>query len=106
MVSILEKGFYTTLGAGLLVFEAAQNMVKDLVDRGKIAPEEGRKYLDELSKRVEEERDDLRRRFVDGVQSQAKSLDLPTREDFERMNLALEELEKRVAMLEAKSASV
>lgn len=104
MANVIERGIYTTLGAGMLVFEAAQNMVKDMVDKGRIAPEEGRRYMDDLSEQVQAQRDELRKRFVDSVQRQAKSADLPTREDVERIMLELEELEKRIALLEAKSA--
>lgn len=105
MANVFERGFYTSLGAGLLALETAQGLVKDLIDRGKMAPDEGRKYLDELADRVTSEKDDLRRRFMENVQEQAKNLDLPTNEDFARLTLELEELEKRVALLEAKTAT-
>ena len=72
----------------------------------RIAPEEGRRLLDDLQSRVEDERDEVRQRFFEEIQSAARSLELPTREDVERLTLALQELEKRVALVEAKEVEM
>lgn len=106
MVGVLEKGFYATLGAGMLALETAKAMVDELVDRGKLAPDEGRKLLDDLYNRFGEEREAAKLRFLEEIQTAAENMELPTREDVERLSLAVDELTKRVSLLEAKTSEV
>jgi len=104
MVSVLEKGFYATLGAGMLAFETAKVMVSELVDKGKLAPEEGGRLLDDLYNRFSEEKEDAKLRFLEEIQTAAKNMELPTREDVERLSLAVEELTIRISLIEAKQS--
>lgn len=99
--NVFERGFYGTLGAGLLLYETAGRFVEDLVQRGRLAPEEGRKFLDEFVERVEKERDELRARLRSEVQEVVKGLDLPTAGDLEGLRTAVAGLENRVTLLEA-----
>lgn len=102
---MLERGFYTTLGAGLLVYEAAEQLVDDLVRRGRMGPEEGKSFLEGFTTRVEQEKEELKKRVRDEVRDIVHDLDLPTGEDMERLRQALADLENRLTVLEAQERS-
>jgi len=99
---MLERGFYTTLGAGLLVYEAAEQLVEDLVRRGRMGPEEGRSFLEGFTTRIEQEKEGLKRRIRAEVRDIVRDLDVPTGEEMENLRVVLAQIENRLTVLEAK----
>lgn len=102
MKDLIEKGILTTLGFWLLVHEEADKVIRDMIERGKIAPEEGKHFLDELSKRVDEEKETMKGKFSSSVESTLSQAGLATKEDLSKLAVRLEKLEGRLDKLEGK----
>ncbi len=100
---LLEKGLLFTLGAWLYLHEKADEVIKDLIEKGKVAPEEGRKFLDEFSVRVEKEKEEIKETIADLLQASFKDFGFLTKKDIVELVNRLEKLENKVAHLEKKS---
>jgi polyhydroxyalkanoate synthesis regulator phasin len=103
--NFIEKSFFATLGAGMIIYEAASDVAKDLIERGKMAPEQGKEFLDGLTSRVDEQKKEVQKRMGDSTKATAASLGLATLEDIERINFTLEQISNRLALLEAKETT-
>lgn len=93
MRKFFEKGLYASLGFWLLIHEKADEIIREMIKKGEMAPEEGRKFLDELSTRVNEEKEFLKNRFGDLVQASLKDV-FVTRDEFEKLSKKVSDLEK------------
>lgn len=106
MHDLMEKGFYTTLGAWLLVHEKADEILKEMVAKGKAAPEEGRTSIDDISQRVDEEKEEVKQWLGESLASVLRDAGAPTKQDLDSLSSRLEEIEDRLAVVEAKEISI
>jgi polyhydroxyalkanoate synthesis regulator phasin len=95
---VLEKGFLASLGFWLLLHEKADEIIRDLIRKGKMAPEEGRKFLDELAKKAEEEKEAIKERIGEITQTTFKEFGFVTKEEYESLLKRIEKLEKEVGV--------
>ena len=65
MDGFFEKGVLTTFGAFLFLQEKAGEAVSDMMERGRMAPEEGRRFMEDLTNRLERDTDDMRAKIQD-----------------------------------------
>lgn len=106
MNDFLEKGFYTTLGAWLLIHEKADEIMKEMVAKGKEAPEGARTAVDEMSKRVDEEKEQIKSWIAENMSTTMGEAGLATKQQIEEIKTRLDEIESRVAVVEAKEISI
>ncbi len=104
MKNLFEKGLYASLGFWLLIHEKADELIREMIKKGEMAPEQGRKFLDELSARVNQEKESLKDRVVDLVQTSLKDV-FVTREEFDRLLKKVSDLEKSQGTKSQASAS-
>ncbi|MEW6189214.1 MAG: hypothetical protein AB1466_03760 [Actinomycetota bacterium] len=102
MDDLLERSFLVALGLLLLVHERADEFIKDLISKGKISPEEGKQYMEDLSKRVNVRKEQLEKLVIDSLRSALKKAGMATESDFEKLDFNLRELENRIVVLENK----
>lgn len=106
MMDLVEKGFYTTLGAWLLVHEKADEIMREMIAKGKEAPEGSRRVIDEMSKRVDDEKEEIKQVFAEGVSSALRDTGVATKEQLEELSSRLDEIDDRLAVVEAKEISI
>lgn len=106
MMDLVEKGFYTWLGAWLLFHEKADEIMREMVAKGKEAPEESRRTMDDVSRRVDEEKEELKSWFADSVASALRDTGVATRDEIDALNARLDDIEGRLAVVEAKEISI
>lgn len=99
---LLEKGVLATLGFWLLVHEKADDVIRDMIKKGKMAPEEGKHFLEELSGKVDDEKEEIKKRIGSSVRSAIKEAGGVTKEEIEKLELKMSELEGRISVLENK----
>lgn len=102
---LIEKSVYTALGAIAITYDATADMIKDLIERGKVAPDEGKRFIEDLSKRINKEKENIKKRAGDGLQGSAENMGIATKKDIEKLNNSIEQLTNRIALLEAKEVS-
>ena len=99
---MLEKSFLATLGFWLLIHEKADDVIRDLVKKGKMAPEEGKHFWEELSSKVDDEKEELKEKIKGSAHSAIKEAGGVTKDELEKLNLKMAELEGRITVIENK----
>jgi len=98
MRELIRRGVLAGIGALALARERGKAVMDDLVKRGETATREERlKFIDELLKRVEEEKRIVRERIGAELEKAAATLGVPTKRDFEELSKKIDELSKKVA---------
>lgn len=104
MEDLFKKFLYTGVGLVSHNAELLQKNVKELIDKGRLSEEEGRKVVDDLiddTNNKREEFEDRLKGLVDGILGK---LDLPSREEVSSLKSRIAELEEELAA--AKTADV
>lgn len=101
----IEQAVLVSIGAAALTRERAEAAVAELVRKGQIGGDEGRRVVDRLMENVRAGAEGAGGGFVQklesGVQGVLREVGFATRTETEDLELKLAELEHRVALLEA-----
>lgn len=100
MSDIIEKGFFLGLGALALTREKAEQLVNELIEKGKLSREDSVKVIDDLMSRAENEKKALEERIDKALDSAVGRLGLATAKDIDQLKKQLKKIEK---LLEEKS---
>lgn len=95
MEHLFKKVLYTGVGLVAGMTERLQYTIDDLVERGKLSEEEGKKVVDDVVKNAEHQRPYWENKFKGMVDSTLERLNLP-------QGKAYTDLEKRIKSLEVK----
>ncbi len=98
MDKLIRKVLYTGIGIFSATTERLQKAVDDLVARGKISEEEGKKVVDDVVKNTEYKKDEYESRFRRLIDTALNKLNLPQNGS----DNSYDKLEKRVKSLEVK----
>ena len=93
---LVRKAMLASLGAQ----ERAKEFVDDLIKRGELSKSEGATLLKEWMHRVEQSSKEMDARVKDLVRKNLERLNLPTREDMDKLNRKVQALAARVRKLE------
>lgn len=103
----IEQAVLMSIGAAALTRERAEAAVGELVRRGQIGGDEGKKAVDRLMENVRGAGDGAGGGFVNriegGVQTVLHEVGVATRSEAEDLRMRLDELEHRIALLEGAS---
>lgn len=97
MEKLIKKVLYTGVGLVAATTERLQNAIDDLVERGKLSEEEGKKVVDDVVKNTETHKDEYESRFKRIVDAAYEKLNIPLPQSD-----AMTKLEKRIKSLEVK----
>ncbi|AAM32402.1 MULTISPECIES: phasin family protein [Methanosarcina] len=92
------------IGAGLwaMTEDRVNELVKDLVDRGDISKEEGKRTVQDLVEESRKQRIDLEKKISDKMQDAIAKADVFTRKDMNELEARLETLEDEVRKMKNK----
>ena len=93
--SLLEKVLLLGIGTASLTRDRIDELARELVKRGQMTREEGQRFVDEAVLRAEKQGSQTVDKVADAYQDALRSLGIATREH-------VDDLERRVAVLEAK----
>ena len=93
MFDLLKKTMLTGIGIASMTKDKIEELGKKISEESKLTEEEGKKMVNDLLKQSEKAREDLENQVQKLVKKALEKLDIPTREDFNR-------LEKRIKKLE------
>lgn len=99
---LFKTVLYTGVGIAATATEKLQKTIDELVEKGKMPADEGRKVVDDFKKSSEERREEFEDRFKGSMKSMVDRFDFPTKKDYEALTKRVEKLEK--AARAAKSA--
>jgi len=93
MFELLKKTMLTGIGIASMTKDKIEELGKKISAESKLTEEEGKKMVNDLLKQSEKAREDLENQVQKLVKKSLEKLDIPIREDFNR-------LEKRIKKLE------
>ena len=100
MFELLEKAILTGLGAAALSQKMAEEFVKDLKEKYKVSEDEGRAFLDKMQNMAKESKSKVAELAEVEVKKVIDRAGVVPREDFDRLQKRVEELESRLAQNE------
>lgn len=103
MEDLFKKFLYTGVGLVSNNAEQLQKSVKDLIDKGRLSEEEGRKVVDDLIDDTNNKREEFEGRLKGLVDGILGKLDLPSREEVGSLKSRIAELEEELS--KAKSST-
>lgn len=95
MDKLIKKALHTAVGIVAGTTERLQHAIDDLVAKGKITAEEGRKVVDDVIKTTDYKKEEYEGKFKNLIDSVISKLNFTQGESYEK-------LEKRVKSLEVK----
>ncbi|MEA1962297.1 MAG: hypothetical protein U9N81_13700 [Bacillota bacterium] len=92
---MFETMFHLGLGALSLTKDKMEEHFDEMVERGELSREEARKTMDDMVKRGQEEKEEFRSMIRDEVQDWRKDVSSVTKEQLEKLEARIAELEKK-----------
>jgi len=89
-----------TMLAGLGAQEKAKDFVEELIKAGELSKNEGAALINEWVSKAEQSTKDMDFKIKDAIAVAFEKLNIPSREDLERMEKKIQALSARVARLE------
>jgi len=97
---LVEDVFFAGVGAVALTKDRADELVEELVHRGRMAPSDAREVVDEVTGRWRGEALRFGERASSSLAGVLRELGLVTRREWEELELRLSQIEHRVKLLE------
>ncbi len=96
MEDLLKNIFFAGVGSLALTYEKANELVSDLVGRGKITVEQGKQLNEELKRVVDNSKPNPQdtTNVENNIKNYLDSLNLATKADIDSLNKRIDELEK------------
>jgi polyhydroxyalkanoate synthesis regulator phasin len=97
MEDLFKKFLYTGVGIVSTTAEVLQKSVDELIDRGSISKEEGKKIVNDFLAEAGNKKGEYEGKAKDLFSKMMNSLDFPTRTEMEKLNARIAELEAQLA---------
>ncbi|HHE39254.1 MAG TPA: phasin superfamily protein [Candidatus Cloacimonetes bacterium] len=94
MFDLLKKTMLTGIGIASMTKDKIEELGKKISEESKLTAEEGKRMINDLLKQSEKAREDLENQVQKLVKKTLEKLDIPTREDFNRLEKRIIKLEK------------
>ncbi len=96
MFELFEKAVLTGLGALSLTQKKAEEIIAELKEKYKMSEEEGKAFLDKLQGMAKEGREKVGEIAESEVKKVIERIGLVSRDEFDRLQKRVDELEKRL----------
>ncbi|MFW6290330.1 MAG: phasin family protein [Mariniphaga sp.] len=94
MESIFRKLLNAGIGVASKTTRFAEDLIKELVEQGKISQDEGKKFMNDLEREGSEQRQVFEKEMNAYIEKVLREMDVPTREDYKRLDERVSILEK------------
>ena len=100
MFELIKKSLLASLGAAVVTKEKVEKATRKLVDEGKISKDEAEKLSKDLIESGQKQWEEIQERVSDTVKKVIDNLDLVTKKDFRELKDNVDDLKKRLPMME------
>ncbi|MBX7203308.1 MAG: hypothetical protein K1X77_09570 [Bacteroidia bacterium] len=90
----LKTLFYQGLGVIAITKDKVEKAIDDLVEKGKLTRDEGKKFYDEISEDTLKAGHELKEKTKDQLREWIEKSGIPSKEEFESLKARVEALEK------------
>lgn len=101
MEDLFKKFFYTGVGIASLTAEKLQEVVDELIGKGKVSKEEGKKIVEDFKEKVDVRKEEIESKIKDLAGNLTEGLNIPkfvSKEDFDAMMSRIEALEAKMGL--------
>jgi len=99
MDDLFKKFLYTSVGLASLTAEKLQEAVDDLVGRGKLSENEGKKILDDFFSNTDAKKEEFEAKLREAAESTMERFSLPSKEDITALQKRIGDLEKQIELM-------
>ena len=99
MIEIIRKLGLLGIGAWALTEEKINEMSKELVDKGEINKEEGKKFVRELIDEQKKQKNELESKISEKVKETFGKSEMETKDEIKRLEKKIDKLEKAIEKL-------
>ena len=103
MEDLFKKFLYTGVGLVSLTAEKLQESIDELVGKGKISKDEGKKIIDDFFENAESKKDEFEAKLKDVAENVVSSISFPSAKEFQGLIDRIEALEKKLGIEPAES---
>ena len=96
MLEIVKKAMMTGIGMALLAKDEMEDLAREVVEKGKMTEQDGKKFINELQKRYEDVQGKLEERVETTVKDILKKMDVVTGEDLKAIKKEIRDLKKAI----------
>ncbi len=104
MEETFKKILYTGLGALSLTKSKIDEVVDDLIDRGRLSREEGEKIVNDFKKESGSSKEAVKNEMHQWMEKALDKMDIANKNEVKDLQNQLEELQKRVTVLESRNS--
>ena len=97
MIDLIKKTMMAGIGLALKTRDEVEDLVKDLVKKGSMNEQEGKKFLDELLSRYDEAKVKMEERVEKIVKDFLKKADVVTGDELKALKKEIRELKKAIS---------
>ena len=97
MIDLIKKTMMAGIGLALKTRDEVEDLVKDLVKKGSMNEQEGKKFLDELLSRYDEAKVKMEERVEKIVKDFLKKADVVTGDELKALKKEIRELKKVIS---------
>ena len=94
MFETINKAFLVGVGLAAMAGEKAEELAKELAEKGKLSEVEARKLADDMVARSAKARKDLKAQIETRIEEALHKMHLPTKDDIDGLNARIAKLEK------------
>jgi len=96
----LNELIHKTLMAGIGVPEKIKEVIDELVKKGELSESQGAKLVREYSEKINKTGDELNRLVTDLIDNALEKINIPTRDELDKLSRKVSSLSSRVKKLE------
>lgn len=96
LFNIVKKALFASLGAQ----EKVKELIDELVKKGELNKSQGARIIKAWSERANKKREDITRTMTELVGRTLEKMNLPTKDDIEKLNEKIENLSKKLEGIE------
>ncbi len=100
MLELLKKSLLASLGAAVITKEKVNNATRHLVEQGKLSKEEADKLAHDLVEGGKRQWEEIEDKLAEVAKKALENLDLAKKTEFQQLVERVENLEKRLTILE------
>ena len=95
MFDLIKKTMLIGIGLAAMTKEKAEELAKELIEKGELSEKEGKELVDEMLKKSEQAGKDLETKIEGVVQKALGKMDLASKKDVSQLAAKIERLEKK-----------
>ena len=99
MEKLFKKALYTGIGLFTATTERLQKSIDELVQKGKISEEEGKKVVEDVVKNTEHKKEEYESKFRSIIDVAISKLNLPQGDTYDKLEKRIKSLEVKLGLL-------